>query len=174
MQSERSHQFNKSESGAERREPLEIIPYSDYISIKLTGGAYRGHVTSNAETEFHDLLVDRRAFWNTRLRKTVLVSLETYATREDGKPLRGPEQAEAYKIAFTRESVTSEPLDEISFLLTQQTRDVAQDQLRQTAIGFHRILREYMDKDQSQLDSARVREVVATQSNPVGLRLDEA
>lgn len=144
----------------ENQEHLPTIPVSDFFSIELTGGAYRGFVDAKStEKQYHDFVADRRAFWDPSRGKTILISVETSALSRDG--LR------SYEMRFTKSSVTGEVLSEVSYVLRPATSICTPDALREAALKLHGALRRIVDAQQAEVDNELIRATVQTQTDAV-------
>jgi hypothetical protein len=149
-----AHPDTEREFPQDSKEPFPAVEISDFFTIELTGGAFRGFVTTRSEKHFHDFVVDKRAFWDSLLSKTVLITAETSALEE----LR-PERR-AFEIKFAKTSVTGEPLDDASFILRPVSQEILAAQVRSHALDLHKVLRELIDDTQAQLNSENVLEVL--------------
>jgi hypothetical protein len=149
------------ESGRDSQEQFPTVEISDFFTIELTGGAFRGFVTSRSEKQFHDFVVDKRAFWDSQLSKTVLISVETSALGTLTSEYR------AFEIKFAKSSITGEPLDEASFILRPASPEMPSAQFRSHARDLHKALREAIDDKQAHLDSSVVRGFLEANTQPI-------
>ena len=150
------------ESGPDSQEQLPTIPISAFFSIELTGGAYRGYVdTRSTDLQFHDFVIDKRAFWDARRRTTVVISAETSSL----PPIRGQEK-QRYKMTFSKSTVTGERLCDVTYLIRAVTSDKP-ERVREEALRLHGVLRQIIDDYQAGVDPEVIRHTLETQTSTV-------
>ena len=158
------------ESFREFSEPTEkkdtsypIISFGELISVDLSGGAYRGFVSTDKESRFYDFWTERKSYYSQTQNRIIQIKIETESTDISGNNPLMP-----YQIGVSLESLTNELILGMKFQVRYK-REISGPpvllELRNFSQQIHRSLCKLLERWEAEISVDKIRDVIAKHSN---------